>query len=196
MVRNLRIIRKMVYRFKLVSDEVNNFMREIECDSENTFLELRNCILESVDYSKDELDSFFMCNDDWEMEEEITLEDMGNTSSDRDTWLMENTPISELVEDEGQKLVFQFDYMTERGFFMELKEIIPGRNLVEPICTMKRGKAPKQFKEMDDFENRAATVKTVTPDVVDVDPLDLSQFGEANFDDEELREGFDIMDMN
>jgi hypothetical protein len=31
---------------------------------------------------------------------------------------------------------------------------------------------------------------------VDVDPLDLSQFGEANFDDEELREGFDIMDMN
>lgn len=196
MVRNLRIIRKMVYRFKLVSDEVNNFMREIECDSENTFLELRNCILESVDYSKDELDSFFMCNDDWEMEEEITLEDMGNTSSDRDTWLMENTPISELVEDEGQKLVFQFDYMTERGFFMELKEIIPGRNLVEPICTMKRGKAPKQFKEMDDFENRDATVKTVTPDVVDVDPLDLSQFGEANFDDEELREGFDIMDMN
>ena len=196
MVRNLRIIRKMVYRFNLVSDEVNNFMREIECDSENTFLELRNCILESVDYSKDELDSFFMCNDDWEMEEEITLEDMGNTSSDRDTWLMENTPISELVEDEGQKLVFQFDYMTERGFFMELKEIIPGRNLVEPICTMKRGKAPKQFKEMDDFENRAATVKTVTPDVVDVDPLDLSQFGEANFDDEELREGFDIMDMN
>lgn len=196
MVRNLRIIRKMVYRFKLVSDEVNNFMREIECDSENTFLELRNCILESVDYSKDELDSFFMCNDDWEMEEEITLEDMGNTSSDRDTWLMENTPISELIEDEGQKLVFQFDYMTERGFFMELKEIIPGRNLVEPICTMKRGKAPKQFKEIDDFENRAATVKTVTPDVVDVDPLDLSQFEAANFDDEELREGFDIMDMN
>lgn len=186
----------MVYRFKLVSDEVNNFMREIEVDSENTFLELRNCILESVGYTKDELDSFFMCNDDWEMEEEITLEDMGNTSSDRDTWLMENTPVSELIEDEGQKLVFQFDYMTERGFFMELKEIIPGRNLVEPICTMKRGKAPKQFKEVDDLESRVAPVKAVTPDVSDVDPLDLSQFEEANFDDDDLREGFDIMDMN
>ena len=171
-------------------------MREIEVDSENTFLELRNCILESVGYTKDELDSFFMCNDDWEMEEEITLEDMGNTSSDRDTWLMENTPVSELIEDEGQKLVFQFDYMTERGFFMELKEIIPGRNLVGPICTMKRGKAPKQFKEVDDFESRVAPVKTVTPDVSDVDPLDLSQFEEANFDDDDLREGFDIMDMN
>lgn len=186
----------MVYRFKLVSDEASNFMREIEVDSENTFLELRNCILESVGYSKDELDSFFMCNDDWEMEEEITLEDMGNTSSDRDMWLMDSTPISELVEDEGQKLVFQFDYMTERGFFMELKEIIPGRNLVEPVCTMKRGKAPQQFKEIDDFENRTAAVKSIAPDVADVDTLDLGQFGEPGFDEEDLESGFDIMDMN
>ena len=44
---------KMVYRFKLVSDEVSNFSREIEIDSENTFLQLRNAILESVDYTKD-----------------------------------------------------------------------------------------------------------------------------------------------
>ncbi len=92
----------MVYRFKLVSDEASNFMREIEIDSENTFLQLRNCILESVGYTKDELDSFFLCNEDWEMEEEITLEDMGTSSSDRDTWLMDSTPVSELVDEDGQ----------------------------------------------------------------------------------------------
>jgi len=185
----------MVYRFKLVSDEVSNFMREIEIDSENTFLQLRNCILDSIDYTKDELDSFFLCNDDWEMEEEITLEDMGNITSDRDQWLMESTPVSELVEDEGQKLVFQFDYMTERGFFMELKEIIPGRSLVEPVCTMKRGKAPKQFKELEEDAPRAG-VKMVTPDVADMDTLDLNSFGEAGFDEEDIDSGFDIMDMN
>ena len=48
----------MVYRFKLVSDEVDNFSREIEIDSEASFLQLRNAILDSVGYSKDELDSF------------------------------------------------------------------------------------------------------------------------------------------
>ena len=99
----------MVYRFKLVSDEVSNFSREIEIDSQNTFLQLRNVILESVDYTKDELDSFFLCNDDWEREEEITLEDMGNLAIDQDWWLMESTPIGELVEDEVQKLAFVFD---------------------------------------------------------------------------------------
>ncbi|MDE6855348.1 MAG: hypothetical protein K2J34_02645, partial [Muribaculaceae bacterium] len=85
-----------------------------------------------VDYSKDELDSFFLCDEDWQRQEEITLEDMGS-SSDRDIWLMEDTPVGELVEDEGQKLVFVFDYLTERSFFMELKEIIPGRSLEYPV---------------------------------------------------------------
>ena len=144
----------MVYRFKLVSDEVSNFSREIEIDSENTFLQLRNAILESVDYTKDELDSFFLCNDEWERQEEITLEDMGNSASDVDQWLMENTPISELIEDEGQKLVFEFDYLTQRSFFLELKEMIPSRNLVEPLCTMKRGKAPKQTVDMEEFDRK------------------------------------------
>ena len=110
----------MVYRFKLVSDEVSNFSREIEIDSENTFLQLRNAILESVNFTKDELDSFFLCNDEWEREEEITLEDMGTSASDQDLWLMESTPLSELIEDEGQKLSFVFDYFTERSFCLEL----------------------------------------------------------------------------
>lgn len=184
----------MVYRFKLVSDEVSNFMREIEVDSENTFLQLRNTILESVDYSKDELDSFFICSDDWELEDEITLEDMGDTGSDRDQWLMESTPVSELIDDEGQKLLFEFDYQTERGFFMELKEIIPGRNLVEPVCTMKRGKAPVQFKETDEIETRM-NVKAADP-ASDLDVLDLDSFSESNYNDDELESGFDIMDMN
>ena len=118
----------MVYRFKLVSDEVSNFAREIEIDSDSSFLQLRNAILDSVDYTKDDIDSFFLCDDDWQRQEEITLEDMGS-SSDCDIWLMEDTPVGELVEDEGQKLVFVFDYLTERSFFMELKEIIPGRSM-------------------------------------------------------------------
>lgn len=141
----------MVYRFKLVSDEVDNFSREIEIDSESTFLQLRNAILDSVGYSKDELDSFILCDDEWQREEEITLEDM-DTSSDKDTWLMESTPLYEMIEEEGQKLIFVFDYLTDRCFFMEMKDAIPGRNLAEPICTLKKGKAPEQHIDIEEFE--------------------------------------------
>lgn len=181
----------MVYRFKLVSDEVTNFSREIEIDSESTFLQLRNTILESVGYSKDELDSFFLCDDDWQREEEITLEDMGS-SSDQDIWLMESTPVSELIEEEGQKLAFVFDYLTERSFFMELKEVIPGRNLTEPICTVKRGKAPAQKVDMQEFDakvDQAAAAKLKETE------LDAEFFGDTDFNEDELAEGFDDMDI-
>lgn len=50
----------MVYRFKLVSDEASNFAREIEIDAESSFLLLRNAILDSVGYTKDDMDSFFL----------------------------------------------------------------------------------------------------------------------------------------
>ena len=67
--------------------------------------------------------SFFLCDDDWEKEKEITLEEMDN-SPEIDSWVMKDTTLSELIEDEKQKLLYVFDYMTERCFFIELSEII------------------------------------------------------------------------
>lgn len=177
----------MVYKFKLVSDEVSNFAREIEIDSESSFLQLRNVILESVDYTKDELDSFFICEDDWTRNEEITLEDMGS-SSDQDVWLMDDTPLSEFIEDEGQKVMFMFDYLTERSFFMELTEIIPGRTLIDPICTMKRGKAPKQ--ESDLPEQEITPVTTLSKE--DIDEL----YDDAELSDDDLAELNDDIDFS
>lgn len=170
----------MVYRFKLVSDEVDNFSREIEIDSDASFLQLRNAILDSVGYSKDELDSFFLCDDDWQKEEEITLEDM-DTSSDTDSWLMETTPLYEMIEEEGQKLIFVFDYMTERSFFMEMKESIPGRNLAEAICTLKQGKAPKQHIDIEEFEKVIDTKVSKEFDITD-------DFYEDQFNEDEIQD--------
>lgn len=180
----------MVYRFKLVSDEVTNFSREIEVDSENTFLQLRNAILDSVDFTKDELDSFFLCDDEWNKEEEITLEDMGESSSDHDIWLMEDTPVGELVEEEGQRLIFEFDYMTQRAFFMELKEIIPSRTLVDPVCTMKRGKGPKQIIDINEFEKKIdQNIQKSTED------FDLDVYPNDTYDVDDLGDGYDVMDI-
>lgn len=181
----------MVYRFKLVSDEVSNFSREIEIDSENTFLQLRNAILDSVDFTKDELDSFYLCDDEWNKQEEITLEDMGDSSSDRDQWLMEDTPLSELIEEEGQRLIFEFDYLTQRSFFMELKEVYPTRHLSDPVCTLKRGKGPNQAVNINEFEK-----KIDLKNQEKIEDYDIDVFPTDEFDAEELGEGYDIMDIN
>ena len=72
----------MVYRFTIISDEVDDFIREIQIDSEATFYELHEAILKAAKYNNDQMTSFFTCDEDWEKEQEITLEDMG-TSSDK-----------------------------------------------------------------------------------------------------------------
>lgn len=175
----------MVYRFKIVSDEAHNFSRVIEIDSDSTFLQLRNAILESVDFSKDELDSFFLCDDNWEKREEVTIEDMGSTS-DQDIWLMADTAISELVEDEGQRLIFVFDYLTERSFFMELRKIMPGKTLEAPVCTKKEGDAPAQFVDLEEFD-KSVDRRVASQQQRETDEYgDDGMYGSDGYDDEDF----------
>ncbi len=173
----------MIYRFKLVNDEVSNFSREIEIDPDATFMNLRDAVLDSVDFTHDEMDSFFICDEDWTRREEITHVDMG-ASSDKDTWLMGDTRISEFCEDEGQRLIFVFDYITERCFFMELKEIITGRSLDNAVCTSKKGNPPAQVVNLADFEKEVdAAAASVAARDMDLD-MDLS--AEDGYDEEDF----------
>lgn len=176
----------MIYKFCIVSDEVDNFKREIAIDADDTFLHLRNAILDSVGYTKDQMDSFFICDEDWNKEKEITLTDM-DSDSDEDIWIMEDTPLNELIDDEGQKLLFVFDYMTDRALFMEMKESILGKNLKDPICLKKEGNPAPQFIEIEEINEKVAKTKTNV-----VSDLDADFYGDDDYNDDELdTEGFD-----
>lgn len=133
----------MIFRFIMLSDEVENFKREYKLDSESTFLDLRDIIIESVGYDKGDMSSFFICDNQWNKEKEITLVDMG-TRSEEDSLIMEESILGDFLEDERQKLMFVFDYLNERAFFMELREIVFGENLDKPEVTKSVGKAPEQ----------------------------------------------------
>lgn len=183
----------MIYKFRIISDEVSNFKLEISIDADDTFLSLRNAILEAVGYSKDQMDSFIICDEDWQREKEVTLTDMGS-DSDEDIWLMEDTRLSDLIEDEGQRLMFVFDYLTNRAFFMEMKELIPSKTLADPLCSRKEGRPPKQTVDMDEFDNKinkaaAATDSTYSDldeDFYGSDDFNIDEFDEEGFDDLKL----------
>ena len=181
----------MIYRFNIVSDEVNNFKRVIEIDSDATFFDLRNAILDSVDYTKDQMDSFFICDDDWSKRIEITLTDMG-TDSDVDVYLMEDTKLSDLIEEDDQKLLYVFDYLPARAFFMEMKESIPGQYLSAPVCTKKVGKAGPQNIDIDEFTESSADVQS--QGILD-DEFDDNLYDEDELESEGLTD-CDLDDLN
>ena len=88
-------VKYMIYRFTIISDEVDDFIREIKIDSEATFFDLHEAILKAAGYKDDQMTSFFICDDDWEKDQEITLEDMGS-SSEEDSYIMRETRLSDL----------------------------------------------------------------------------------------------------
>ena len=173
----------MVYRFLILSDEVANFKREIQISSEATFLDLHHAILDATQYTHNEICSFFICDDDWSKRAEITLVDMG-ASPDADIYLMETTALEELLTDEQQRLLYLFDYITERAFFMELSEIITGKTLSKPVCTLSIGQAPAQTLSFDEIEKRA-------------DHFELGDdfYGDSDYNEDEL-DSFDSGDYN
>ena len=177
----------MVYKFLILSDEVDQFAREIAIDSEATFLDLNDAILDSVGYTKDQITSFFICEDNWEKKTEVTLMDMGG-GYDEDSWIMADTRLSELLEDEKQRMLFVFENMTERSFFMELREIVTGKNLDTPVCTKSMGEAPQQSIDFEELDKQVKNNDLL---------IDDDFYGDADFDPSELdAEGFDDLDMS
>lgn len=170
----------MVFRFLLLSDEVDKFHRELLIDSDATFFDLCQTILSSVDYTKNQMSSFFVCRDNWEKETEITLVEM-DSGTEYDNYVMDKTMLSELIEDEGQKLLFVFDYMTERAFFLELKECILGTTQESPVCISSEGAPPQQEVSFEPYEVSTSSVI-----------IDEKFYGDEEFDAEDLdEEGFD-----
>jgi hypothetical protein len=180
----------MVYKFTILSDEEDNFVRVITIDSEAKFIDLHNAILDSVDYEKNQMTSFFICDDNWEKGQEVTLVEM-ESSSEYDNLVMENTTLEELLPDEHQKLMYVFDMMSDRVFFMELTEIIPLKNQEKAICISSEGEAPEQIT--DDLGSNLIAVPKGSIDEefygdqdFEIDELDQEGFGEMNFDDSSL----------
>jgi hypothetical protein len=179
----------MIYRITFSSEEADNFRRVFDADSEATFLDLHKAILASVGYTDDQMTSFFLCNDRWEKEQEVTLVEM-DSSFEYDNMVMEKTRLSDLIEEQGQRLIYVFDPMFERYFFGSLKEILPGSmNGVE--CVESRGKAPKQLKSEDPLAGINAGGKgdddfmldDEFKDEYDLGDIDMEGFQDLSFDD-------------
>lgn len=170
----------MIYRFTLISDEADDFLREIQIDPEATFQEFHEAILKSVGYADDQMTSFFICDDFWEKEKEVTLEEMDD-NPEIDSWIMRETPISELVEDEKQKLLYVFDYMTERCFFIELSEIITGKTLTSAKCTKQVGDAPKQTVDFEEMDAKGGATFDLGEDFYGDQDFDMDEFDKDGF---------------
>jgi len=135
----------MIYLFRIISDENPDFFRDLVADASDTFLEFHEILQKNLEYDPSQLASFFITNQQWEKQQEITLIDM-MPDPGLSTFTMDQTALGEHLQELNQRMIYVFDFFSNRAFFIELietSEETSSRNT--PFVAQSKGEAPPQL---------------------------------------------------
>jgi hypothetical protein len=175
-----------IYRFKVTFEDHDDFYREIEVQSDQTFEDFFMAIAENLKIDHGALSSFFICDHKFRKKFEISLIDM-DPESDRQgkktIGVMQNSKLNDYIDDPHQKLLLVYDYLNYWTFYMELLKILP---------------ANPQYKYPRFYKSEGETPRELLPLPVDVGPevaddMDFTFEQVEGYDPEEL-EGFEDSD--
>lgn len=133
----------MICIFEISSSEAPGFKRLIHINSGNTFEDFHQIIQKTCNFDHSQLASFFLTDDLWRKNIEITSLDSGKSSPK--LFSMRTTKLNEYFSETGQKLIYVFDFFNERFFYLELKDKLMKTDLKEPFVAYEKGNAPTQF---------------------------------------------------
>ncbi len=111
----------MVYLFRMLSDENQDFCRDVVIKGTDTFLDFHYCIQENLRYDASQLASFFLTSENWEKQQEITLIDMMEEEGP-EAVTMDQAAIQDFVTEIAARMIYVFDFFSERAYFIELIE--------------------------------------------------------------------------
>jgi len=140
----------MICIFEVSSPEAPEFKRFIHINTEHSFEDLHRTIQNAVNFDQTQLASFFLTDDHWKKQIEISSLDSG--SSTPKIRSMRITKICDYVSEIGQRLMYVFDFFNQRFFYLELKEKLMKTDLKEPFVAYEKGLAPVQFL-INDFDS-------------------------------------------
>ena len=140
----------MICIFEVSSSESHDFKRLIHISPQQSFEDLHRTIQNSSNFDQSQLASFYITDDHWKKQIEISLLDSGVSTPN--ILSMRKTRVGDYVSETGQKLVYVFDFFNERFFYLELKEKLMKTDLKEPFVAYEKGQAPAQFL-INDFES-------------------------------------------
>jgi len=146
----------LVYRFRLISEEIDNFSRDYDVLPGQTFLDFHSVIMESMDLTQCERASFFMTDKKYKKDKEISLktekrqvrkydDDLDEVINQTITPpLMRKAKLKEFIEDPHQKMIYEFHGKDFHTFYLELFKIIQADHTFSyPRCVKRTGELPK-----------------------------------------------------
>jgi len=133
----------MVFKFRMLSDENDYFVRDYEVMYDTTLLDFHRFILASLEY-EDCMASFFTADQRWEKLREFTLLEMGD--GDEAPEPMERVTLGQIIHNNRDRLIYLFDLFGDRAYYLELTgccEADPGAEYPREVFA--RAEAPDQY---------------------------------------------------
>lgn len=143
----------MIYKFRILCDEIDEFIRVFEVPARYTFYDFHLALQKELGYDTSQIASFFISNERWDKLQEFTLADLVDIEDNKnEVTPMENAMLNDFLHDKKDRLLYIFDVFSERSLFIELVDIIDNfdEEVDYPVCTYSAGNAPQQIL-IDDF---------------------------------------------
>lgn len=135
----------MIFKFRVLSDENDNFLRDYEVPYDMSLLELHNHICADLSYDPQSGASFFLSDFEWEKLQEFTLFDMGEESEEAPV-AMEKVSLGQIIHDNNDRLIYVFDMFGDRALFVELIATLKAEEGKQyPATTLSESEPPHQF---------------------------------------------------
>lgn len=169
----------MVFRFRMLSDENDHFVRDYEVLYDTTLLEFHRFILQSLEYEEC-MASFYTADERWEKLREFTLMEMGD-SEEAGPETMESITLGQIIHRHRDRLIYLFDMFGDRAYYLELTGVYEAEEgAVYPREIYARAEAPDQYdpsKNPEDDEDEESAYAEIMDEFKDFQ-------GDDNYDDE------------
>jgi hypothetical protein len=134
-----------VFKFRLLSHEIKDFVRDVEIKAGQTFFDFHMAIQDDLNFDSSQIASFFLTNQLWEKEKEFILFDLSDVPN-TNMIAMDRARLRDYIKDPKQRLIYIFDVFNERGLFIELVETLEeDRYSNYPAVVFSKGQSPQQI---------------------------------------------------
>lgn len=143
---------------------------------------LHDTLIKALDFSGDQLAAFYEINEDFEIISEIGVADFMNHEKQ-----MDNILISEVFSEEGDQLLYTYDFLNEYKFTIECIEVTSSNEDVLSV-TKKYGDLPKEKQSTITNEDaESILLNAIMGDEFEDD--DMDSFDEEDFESLDDYEG-------
>ena len=189
----------LIYRFRITCEEHSGFLREIEIQPSQTFLDFHHVMLDSAELLHCDRASFFMTDKMYKKDKEIALkaekrmvrkydEDLDQVVTESLSLpMMKTEKLKNYIEDPHQKMIYEFIGRDIFSFHIELFKIFPSDGIPSyPRCIKWVGELPKKAEPIAPVADVPVAPRVIIPKIPLPKIEQLVKFDDMIEDDHEL----------